>query len=433
MDKNKWLCTAFLAALGCCLLCVPQSARAAENSGVVVGVVSEKGATHVRVREQAGRNERYDVRWVGGDAGSGGGLDSRIVDKLKTLEVGSTVRMSWRRDEKLRIVDFVITAGPAERRVTDKDGVLIGMITEKGGDFVVVKPKDGDAMRFIPQWVGGKEGGFDKEIIKALAQRKVGDRVYTKWFVDNEKRRRLVEFRPAKEGETVDSANKPTATAPAMGDTGTVIGTVEDKGEVYLSIRVDGKTERYICRMLPARNNKPAHLDPELLRQIAQAKLGQKVQVKWVYDDLKRIQELSLDPIEDVPASVTTEPVIPGEYFEGQQGVVIGVVTEKSDTWFIINSEEEQPQSMKFIPRWIGGALIDGGGMDKEMLKNVRQVRVGQRVEVKWLYQESLRVVQLTHLPDKPPEKKVENKPAENKPAEAKPEQPQRGQRRRGF
>ena len=50
------------------------------------------------------------------------------------------------------------------------------------------------------------------------------------------------------------------------------------------------------------------------------------------------------------------------------------------------------------MPKWIGGTEAEGGGLDKAMLATMRSLRVGQKVEVKWVTQDRPRAVEIMVL-----------------------------------
>lgn len=66
-----------------------------------------------------------------------------------------------------------------------KKGTVIGVVTDKGTNFIEVKA-DGEekARRYVPDWVGGlpsQGGGFDKDMIAAIAKVPLGARVKLDW------------------------------------------------------------------------------------------------------------------------------------------------------------------------------------------------------------------------------------------------------------
>jgi hypothetical protein len=96
-------------------------------------------------------------------------------------------------------------------------------------------------------------------------------------------------------------------------------------------------------------------------------------------------------------APATTAPAV-------REGTWKGIVTEKGDNWIRVKTAEGK--SERFMPNWIGG-MPPGGGLDKTMLEKIHQVKVGSQVSLKWVWNEHMRVTELT----------VVAPPAENKTA----------------
>ncbi len=88
---------------------------------------------------------------------------------------------------------------------------------------------------------------------------------------------------------------------------------------------------------------------------------------------------------------------------EGKSGKTIGVLTAKGEKFIEVKAAGEE-KGRKFVPRWIGGAPAQGGGLDKAMLKTFSELKVGSRLEVEWTFDERLRAVKITVL--QKPEKK---------------------------
>ena len=75
-----------------------------------------------------------------------------------------------------------------------KKGKVIGLLTEKGPNFIEVKA-DGEekGRRYVPHWVGGapaQGGGPDKKMLKIIGDLKVGSRIEVDW--EFEERLRVV-------------------------------------------------------------------------------------------------------------------------------------------------------------------------------------------------------------------------------------------------
>ena len=83
-----------------------------------------------------------------------------------------------------------------------------------------------------------------------------------------------------------------------------------------------------------------------------------------------------------------------------QTGVAEGIVTAKGEAWIAVRPDGER-ESVRLMPRWVGGLPKMGGGLDKRMLAIFQQLQVGTRVKFTWLNDEHLRVLELQVLPPK--------------------------------
>lgn len=80
----------------------------------------------------------------------------------------------------------------AETAPAAKDGTMVGTVAEKGETWIRVTDADGKSERFSPRWVGGNEGGFDKDMLKKIDAAKLKATVVVKWVRDE--RMRVVEL-----------------------------------------------------------------------------------------------------------------------------------------------------------------------------------------------------------------------------------------------
>ncbi len=90
-----------------------------------------------------------------------------------------------------------------------------------------------------------------------------------------------------------------------------------------------------------------------------------------------------------------------------RKGTVSGVVTAKGDTWLEVQADGEE-KARRYVPHWKGGAPDKGGGLDKDMLAQIKKVDVKARVRIEWEFEERARVVKLEVL--KKDDKKEEKK-----------------------
>jgi hypothetical protein len=93
---------------------------------------------------------------------------------------------------------------------------------------------------------------------------------------------------------------------------------------------------------------------------------------------------------------------------EVRKGTVTGMVTAKGKNWIEVKADGEV-KGRRYVPHWRGGAPKDGGGLDKKMLEQIKDVPLKSRVRLEWSFQERPRVEKLEVLKKgdgKKPEKK---------------------------
>lgn len=93
-------------------------------------------------------------------------------------------------------------------------------------------------------------------------------------------------------------------------------------------------------------------------------------------------------------------PLAEGQEQGVEGGTFRGVVAEIGKDAFVV--EGEGGKRMTFHPRWIGGMPADGGGFDKEMLKAIHHLMVGDRVAVEWKWEERPRALAIQVLEQAP-------------------------------
>jgi hypothetical protein len=240
--------------------------------------------------------------------------------------------------------------------------------------------------------------------------------VFVKWDLDKQDNQCLVELRLTKAGEKTTypkrDANKTIPTTAPSQEGGITIGKEPDTGGVGIAVRTaQGKVERYLPRMVPGEGDKPAHLDPDILKTIAGIPTDATVQITWVQDDkIKRITAIktvprgTTQPVDDSGKPISADSakdagkdiVKAPDFKDGDEGTVAGTVIENSSASLTIRTDEDSPRKLKFAPQWVGGSPADGGGLDQAMQKTMGNLKPGQKVQVKWVYQERLHAVSIT-------------------------------------
>ena len=92
---------------------------------------------------------------------------------------------------------------------------------------------------------------------------------------------------------------------------------------------------------------------------------------------------------------------------EKRSGTVVGVVAGKGEAYVEVKADGEA-KARKYVPHWVGGAPAQGGGPDKAMVKTIRELKVGSRVRLDWVFEERPRVVRIEVL--RPAERKGDAK-----------------------
>src|SRR5438105_14964650 len=82
-----------------------------------------------------------------------------------------------------------------------------------------------------------------------------------------------------------------------------------------------------------------------------------------------------------------------------KSGTVVGEITAKDEKWIEVKADGEE-KARRYLPYWRGGLPKAGGAPDKEMLKTIKGLKVGQRVRLEWEFDERPRVVKVEVLKD---------------------------------
>ena len=89
-----------------------------------------------------------------------------------------------------------------------------------------------------------------------------------------------------------------------------------------------------------------------------------------------------------------------GKKPDKKSGTVVGTITAKGEVWIEVKADGEE-KGRRYLPHWRGGLPKDGGGLDKDMLKLIKGLKVGQRVRLEWEFEERPRVVKVEVLKGK--------------------------------
>lgn len=160
----------------------------------------------------------------------------------------------------LAILGLALTTSARE-----KSGVMEGILVSKDKKSITVLP-DGakETINFTPKMRGGTP---DKKMLEAIHEAIHTNRVRVQWEFDERYRVVAIEVLKPKSRR------------------GTIRGTVTNKGKSHVDVKPadGGPVERYIPHW------RGKGLDQDVIRQIAPIEVGQKVSVRWEYDERKRV------------------------------------------------------------------------------------------------------------------------------------------------
>lgn len=177
------------------------------------------------------------------------------------------------------------------------------------------------------------------------------------------------------------AALRASAGVEAEAEEGVVTGILTEKGKTWIEVKPDGESERR--RFFPFwRGGMPKDgggFDTATLEGFKNLFGGNRLRVAWRFEERARI--------------VSVEMIVPKE----KSGAVTGVVIDRGDAWMEVKPDGAGPAE-RYTPHWIGGMPDDGGGLDKKMLEAISAVRVGDRIRVRWEYEERKRAVEIKRV-----------------------------------
>lgn len=163
---------------------------------------------------------------------------------------------------------------------------------------------------------------------------------------------------------------------------GELEGLLISKGENGESIEIipDGaeKAVKYIPEWVGGNPKDGGGFKKETVAAIKKLIVPNRVLLKWKDEEHLRVVEIKI-----------LEP-------DKKEGVVAGTVTAVKENWFEVKTKVgDKTRIERFMPKWIGKNPNEGGGLDKEMVKEIGQLKVGDTVSVNWVYDERKRVTKI--------------------------------------
>lgn len=158
---------------------------------------------------------------------------------------------------------------------------------------------------------------------------------------------------------------------------GEIEGLLIEKGKNFILVIPDGGKEaiKYIPEWIGGNPKDGGGLKKDTLEKMKKLIVPNRVWIKWKFEEHNRVLDVKV-----------LEPE--------KNGICKGVITAKEKNWIEVSSEEGGKVKVdRFMPKWIGGNPKDGGGLDKEIVAKLEKIKKGDKVSVKWEYDERKRVV----------------------------------------
>jgi serine/threonine-protein kinase len=157
-------------------------------------------------------------------------------------------------------------------QVAGRSGTVLGILTNKGDDWIEVKAdEDGLERRYTP--LVDSAGRPDAGTKKAISGLVSPNRVSLTWRLQGG-HRRIVDVRML----------------PPGGDKGTVVGTVAAKSMQWIEVKPDdGPPERFMPRWVGGMPHEGGGFEKELLVALLTVNVGDRAKLDWVYDLRKRV------------------------------------------------------------------------------------------------------------------------------------------------
>ncbi|HEX8833620.1 MAG TPA: hypothetical protein VF719_05440 [Abditibacteriaceae bacterium] len=166
------------------------------------------------------------------------------------------------------------------------EGTAAGILTGKSDAWIEVKA-DGErqSRRLMPRWIGAlpqRGGGLDREMLATFQTLVVGNRVRLLWLQDEQLRVVKIEM------------------VLPRSRSGEATGRIVDKGNNWIDVETGGGyedaeaiTERYMPQWVGGMPEDGGGLDKEMSAKLAKLSIGDNVELKWVYDERKRVTEIT--------------------------------------------------------------------------------------------------------------------------------------------
>jgi len=154
-------------------------------------------------------------------------------------------------------------------------------------------------------------------------------------------------------------------------------GILTAKGNVWIEVKDDeGYLNRYLPDWIGGPPARGGGYDTQMLNQMADIPIGNRIQLSWHWDGHLRADRLKLlRPFKS-------------------KGVELGTIVNKGEKWVEILSSRNGISS-RYYARWVGGSPDKGGCYDQGIISRIGELETGDEVKLVWSYDIRPRVVSL--------------------------------------
>jgi hypothetical protein len=117
--RTHWLTgtLALVAVTSAGLTIAAQEKKEEKRGGTVIGLLTAKGPAFIEVKADGEEKARkYVPHWSGGLPKDGGGPDKKMVEKIKSLVVGSRLKVKWEFEERARVLEIEVLEKPKSEK-----------------------------------------------------------------------------------------------------------------------------------------------------------------------------------------------------------------------------------------------------------------------------------------------------------------------------
>ena len=158
---------------------------------------------------------------------------------------------------------------------------------------------------------------------------------------------------------------------------GQIQGILAVKGEAWIEVKDDkGYTHRYLAPWIGQGPSRGGSFNSQTLEIIKTLVVGNRVSLKWFWDNHLRIEEVEL--------------IMPNWKSELYEGYIL----EIGDKWIDVQNKAEGVPWRFYLP-WVGGYPSSGGGYDQSILEPLREHQPTTPIIFEWKYQLRPRIVKL--------------------------------------